>query len=522
MEESIPKDTDDWIQSMQLDFFSNDYPIDTTDREIDDESLEFDQLGSTIQSIMTSCNNALEIHKAEILKRKNLAPSNNRSTKRLKAEYAFPFEDLPADCLISILNFSIDDYVQSNTITKAYVNFDDFMINIILALPKSFKHLVCEPKKKKELKEYLQAALQNKGSLLERGAKKESLAQLNNIRKIIRYEPKPRELTLLALPNHLVLKIFKWVISTPVLNLSNEKLLDLYKKERINLNSLRLTCKKFGTLMPELIVKIEKKFPKILDINLALTLRLDIGQEGSKDWPAPLETLLKVVGLLKAGANLDTWVYRDISAGDALLINFGKRYTKIAPIVISKIKNLNAQDSKGDTYLTKAIRSKSFDLVLELLKYNPDTKLTDDAGNTPLIIAAQCYRLDDHNQWLGIIKLLLERGADINAQNNEGETALMQIKVNWNLELLTLFQQYNADPNLQDKNGFTALIKMTSYPGKNGGQMRLMKYKHILEQLVQMGVDLDAINNNGNNVDHFATPSEKRILSEIRRNKTLA
>ncbi len=72
----------------------------------------------------------------------------------------------------------------------------------------------------------------------------------------------------------------------------------------------------------------------------------------------------------------------------------------------------------------------------------------DDAGNTPLIMAAR------HKS---ITPFFLESGPDLNAQNNAGRTALMYAAY---VGYFTGFEDLikaGADPNIKDKEGKTAL-----------------------------------------------------------------
>jgi ankyrin repeat protein len=69
------------------------------------------------------------------------------------------------------------------------------------------------------------------------------------------------------------------------------------------------------------------------------------------------------------------------------------------------------------------------------------------------------------NGRFNVLKVLLDKGADINAQDNRGDTALMRAVTNAtsgdetanDLKAVTLLLARGANVNLRDKNGFTAL-----------------------------------------------------------------
>uniref|UniRef100_H2ZYW4 Uncharacterized protein n=1 Tax=Latimeria chalumnae TaxID=7897 RepID=H2ZYW4_LATCH len=76
-------------------------------------------------------------------------------------------------------------------------------------------------------------------------------------------------------------------------------------------------------------------------------------------------------------------------------------------------------------------------------------------GKTPLIFAV-C--LADPGLMLKFIKLLLDRGANVNCQDDSGRTALSFACEKGSLEVVKLLVQYNADPDIVDIWGNNALI----------------------------------------------------------------
>ena len=88
-----------------------------------------------------------------------------------------------------------------------------------------------------------------------------------------------------------------------------------------------------------------------------------------------------------------------------------------------------------------------------------------------------------------IVKLLIEHGADINAKNNNGWTALMWALVSNNaeyLEIIKLLVENGANINTKNNNGDTALIIASRYTWR----LKAVKY------LVGNGADINAKNNN--------------------------
>ena len=76
----------------------------------------------------------------------------------------------------------------------------------------------------------------------------------------------------------------------------------------------------------------------------------------------------------------------------------------------------------------------------------------DRYGNTALIEAAQKNNRER-------AKLLIESGADINAQNDRGETALIEAAKKHHVDMVKLLVDHQAKLNIQDSRGDTALTR---------------------------------------------------------------
>lgn len=117
----------------------------------------------------------------------------------------------------------------------------------------------------------------------------------------------------------------------------------------------------------------------------------------------------------------------------------------------------------SDTLL-RASAKKNFVGVLGMLKAGVDPNVQNDKGNSPLIISAS---LGDTRS----VQTLLAYRANVNAVNNEGNSALLYAaRYNHPQTLLALFapltMQYRADVNQQNKRGETALYwaALKGYP----------------------------------------------------------
>lgn len=77
-----------------------------------------------------------------------------------------------------------------------------------------------------------------------------------------------------------------------------------------------------------------------------------------------------------------------------------------------------------------------------------------------------------------IMKLLLERGANVNLTDQDGWTALMGSTVQGHLESVELLLEYGADVNAENHNGETALVMADG-----------LKHGEIRDALLEHGAD---------------------------------
>ncbi|MBO4707914.1 MAG: ankyrin repeat domain-containing protein [Elusimicrobiaceae bacterium] len=97
----------------------------------------------------------------------------------------------------------------------------------------------------------------------------------------------------------------------------------------------------------------------------------------------------------------------------------------------------------------------------------------DRDNGTPLMRAA-------YNGHLKVVKLLIDKGADINIQNEAGSTALMKAAYKGYFEIVKLLIDKGAKINLKERHGATALIKGVA-----------QGYTEIVKLLLDKGADVN-------------------------------
>ena len=137
-------------------------------------------------------------------------------------------------------------------------------------------------------------------------------------------------------------------------------------------------------------------------------------------------------------------------------------------------------DDDLDLALVEASHAGSTDIVSLLLDKGADVNAQDADGYTALSIASR----NGHTE---VVKLLLDKGADVNVQDADGDTALIWASRNGHTEVVKLLLDKGADINAKDKYGDTALI-LASRKG----------HTEIVKVLLNAGADINAKYNAGN------------------------
>jgi ankyrin repeat protein len=137
--------------------------------------------------------------------------------------------------------------------------------------------------------------------------------------------------------------------------------------------------------------------------------------------------------------------------GGRLLLSAANRSFDVTQLLLQKGADVNFRDpSSGETPLMAAVGGAMLDTAGALIARGADVNAQDRSGRTALMRAATQTNS-------GFITLLVDHGARVNARDSSGDTALMRASdlcFYWNIEPLL---KAGADPNITDSNGQTAI-----------------------------------------------------------------
>lgn len=157
----------------------------------------------------------------------------------------------------------------------------------------------------------------------------------------------------------------------------------------------------------------------------------------------------------------------------------------------------NQKTRTGGRLLNRAVHLRNVDAIRTLIRVGAEINARDEDGRTALINAA-----DYSYESLPLAKILVEAGAEINAQDLNGSTALLYaVGAGENIYIYLIAQ--GADVNLATRDGFTPLMKAAKECALD--RMRL---------LIERGADVCARMKDGGTAVHLAAGNTPRAWDE--------
>lgn len=148
---------------------------------------------------------------------------------------------------------------------------------------------------------------------------------------------------------------------------------------------------------------------------------------------------------------------------------------------INEGANINAENSKGQTPLMLTAQNNTPEIISLLLDLGAAINHVDSLGNTALTLAFMNENNSEEN-----MNMLLDYGADPDIQNNEGYNALMTAAKTSGIDAVKKLLEITSDVNTRNNNGDTALSIASV---ENNAE--------VVNAILEAGADINSQNENG-------------------------
>lgn len=167
-------------------------------------------------------------------------------------------------------------------------------------------------------------------------------------------------------------------------------------------------------------------------------------------------------------------------------ITFAKTSDEIRELMLECGADINAKTLGGTTLLHN--NADEAQMVQMLLRRGADVNAREDDNRTPLFSTV-------HGEDPEVVHLLIQNGADVNARDNDGKTALHSAVFFRNRTIAEALLRNEADVNARDNEGRTPLHNVNNIS---------IDKENIIGLLLDYGADVNAASNDGSRAIHWA------------------
>jgi uncharacterized protein len=248
--------------------------------------------------------------------------------------------------------------------------------------------------------------------------------------------------------------------------------------------------------------------------------------------------------LIARGAKVDAQTTGPEAGGSgitALMLATRESGLESMKVLLDAGAPINQQSSNGNTALIVAAMSGDARTIHFLLERGANPKIANEKGWTPLYLTVKARTMEtgqspnpvvDQEGLFSAIRLILERGADVNARIGEkteihsyltpiwlkepGATALLRAAFGGDLAVMKLLLAHGADPNIATKDNTTPLMALSGVGYFEGFIHDFGTEEESVEGmklLVALGAQVNAVNDSGVSALHGA--AQKNFVKGI-------
>jgi len=178
-----------------------------------------------------------------------------------------------------------------------------------------------------------------------------------------------------------------------------------------------------------------------------------------------------------------------------------KKQAKLVEYLLDQGADANEKSANyGDSAIFTATYSSSIPVMEMLLNHGADIEIPNNFGETPIMrsTAIQQYSIPKYGQSnnTAALSLLIARGANINATDKDGYTALAQATQQGEIPAMKLLLNSGADTEIADNMGQTPIFHTGSSRVAKGKKGQKEK-EEALSLLLGKGAKIDAEDKNG-------------------------